>query len=200
MIIIFNYTKDVLEVEPGLTTTSPIDGNIVTVFGVQPPEVVSLEQLCPPIVECKKCPDVTYVTQNCTGTGFLFDLIYRWEIKPLGRKDYKKLPKRNQGSIFKRPSVAIMFNLFCLNIAVENIPFFLITTTVYQHKKVAFLIDCVLEAIGKPVYHGYIDQDYGSWMMDSNPANDRVGNKYWITNETNPTMLYEYGSKGNLTQ
>ncbi|KAF2901206.1 hypothetical protein ILUMI_04981 [Ignelater luminosus] len=147
-------TLTVYEVAPGLATSG--DGKVVTVFGTPAPEVVSIEQLCPPIVECKKCPDVTYVTKNCTGTGYLFDLIYRWEIVPFKGHTNKIIPKRNQ--------------------------------------------DCVLEAIGKPVYHGYADEDYGSWMMDSDPANDFEGSKYWITNESTPNLLYEFSQEGNLTQ
>ncbi|KAF2901207.1 hypothetical protein ILUMI_04982, partial [Ignelater luminosus] len=148
-------TKGILtlyEVEPGLATPSlNQDGKVVTVFGVQPPEVVALEQLCPPVVECKKCPDITYVTKNCTGTGFLFDLIHRWEID---RHTYKEVPKKNQ--------------------------------------------DCVLEAIGKPIYHGNANEDYGSWMMDSDPANDVEGSKYWITSESTPNLLYEFDQEGDL--
>ncbi|KAB0803596.1 hypothetical protein PPYR_00566 [Photinus pyralis] len=36
---------------------------------------------------------------------------------------------------------------------------------------------------------------YGSWMKDSSPSNDADGEKYWITNEHEPSKLYEFDNK-----
>ncbi|KAK4884271.1 hypothetical protein RN001_000542 [Aquatica leii] len=142
----------VYEIDPSLATPPPIlDGSNVAVFGVQPPEIVSLEQLCPPPVQCEKCTTVKQVSKACTGSGFLFDLIYRWELSQYGNERYPGFPNRN--------------------------------------------LDCELYAVGKPVYHGYINMTYGSWMKDSLPANEAEGEKFWITNELEPNKLYEYDNK-----
>ncbi|KAJ8963128.1 hypothetical protein NQ318_018593, partial [Aromia moschata] len=56
--------------------------------------------------------------------------------------------------------------------------------------------ECVLYAVGKPVYHRYTDHTYGSWMRD--PASSPTGKeheKYWVTHENKSNVLYEYDNK-----
>ncbi|XP_068082075.1 uncharacterized protein [Anabrus simplex] len=56
-------------------------------------------------------------------------------------------------------------------------------------------LDCQLYAVGKPVYHRYTDAVYGSWMRDSLPRPESNGEKFWVTNETEPYHLFEYANK-----
>nr|XP_040569630.1 LOW QUALITY PROTEIN: uncharacterized protein LOC121119077 [Lepeophtheirus salmonis] len=56
--------------------------------------------------------------------------------------------------------------------------------------------DCILETIGKPVFHRYTNDLYGSWMMDAVVRADTEG-KIWATSGSvlyNQT-LYEFNNK-----
>lgn len=53
----------------------------------------------------------------------------------------------------------------------------------------------MLYAVGKPVYHKFTEQNYGSWLKDAQPKNDDVGEKIWYTNETDVNILYEFENK-----
>ncbi|CAH1108649.1 unnamed protein product [Psylliodes chrysocephalus] len=55
--------------------------------------------------------------------------------------------------------------------------------------------DCVLYAVGKPVYLRFTEDNYGSWMRDSNPINEKDEHKYWVTRENQPHKLYEFANK-----
>ncbi|XP_029726008.1 uncharacterized protein LOC109409677 [Aedes albopictus] len=55
--------------------------------------------------------------------------------------------------------------------------------------------DCVLYAVGKPVYHKYTDQIYGAWLKDPAPRNDAVEKKIWATRENDTMRLYEFANK-----
>lgn len=146
-----------------------MDGSNVAVFGVQPPDIVSLEDLCPP-KQCPTCPEQQYT--KCTEPEFsLFDIIYRWEVRQYGepRERYPGYPNRTLGNIQ---------NLF------------------YQFV-IAFLIDCELYAVGKPVYHGFINQSYGSWMRDLNPTEEDA-ERFWVTSEKEPYKLFQFDSKASF--
>lgn len=56
-------------------------------------------------------------------------------------------------------------------------------------------VDCVLYAVGKPVYHKFTDQTYGSWLKDPLPKNDDIGERIWTTNESDTLHVYEYANK-----
>lgn len=58
-----------------------------------------------------------------------------------------------------------------------------------------FYADCLLYAIGKPVYNRYTDEIYGSWMRDAAPKNDAFGEMFWVTRENDSSHLYEYTNK-----
>uniref|UniRef100_A0A1B0CMG6 Uncharacterized protein n=1 Tax=Lutzomyia longipalpis TaxID=7200 RepID=A0A1B0CMG6_LUTLO len=55
--------------------------------------------------------------------------------------------------------------------------------------------NCVLYAVGKPVYHKFTEQNYGAWLKDPTPKNDAVGEKIWATKENDSFRLYEYANK-----
>jgi len=55
--------------------------------------------------------------------------------------------------------------------------------------------DCVLSAIGKPVYHRFTDTPYGSWMRDAMPRSPPDADKYWATKYNDTYHLYEYTNK-----
>lgn len=55
--------------------------------------------------------------------------------------------------------------------------------------------DCVLSAIGKPVFHRFTDSLYGNWMRDAQPRTPADGDKYWATKFNQSYLLYEYTNK-----
>ncbi|KAK7083078.1 Olfactomedin-like domain protein [Halocaridina rubra] len=55
--------------------------------------------------------------------------------------------------------------------------------------------DCLLSAVGKPVYHRHTDSEYGSWMRDPHPKDPLLEPKYWTTNMSDPYHLYEFADK-----
>lgn len=55
--------------------------------------------------------------------------------------------------------------------------------------------DCMLAAVGKPVYHRYTDNDYGSWMRDPHPADPERESRFWTTNPDDSNHLYEFADK-----
>lgn len=64
-------------------------------------------------------------------------------------------------------------------------------------------LDCLLYAVGKPVYHKFTDQNYGAWMRDPSPRQDMYmmmmktdnSDKIWVTKENDTRTLYEYSNK-----
>lgn len=56
-------------------------------------------------------------------------------------------------------------------------------------------IDCELYAIGKPVYHKFSEEHYGSALKDPLPRNEMIAEKYWCTKQNESKRLYEYANK-----
>ena len=56
-------------------------------------------------------------------------------------------------------------------------------------------MDCVLHAVGKPVFHNHIELTYGAWMKDSNSKSD--SEKVWLTKDGDYSALYEYNTKAS---
>lgn len=54
--------------------------------------------------------------------------------------------------------------------------------------------DCILYAVGKPVYHKVVEQLYGSWLKDAATDNDKI----WSTEENKTDFLFEYPNKGSF--
>ncbi|XP_066147543.1 uncharacterized protein [Euwallacea fornicatus] len=118
-----------------------------TLFGVQPPEKVALEDLCEPQVPCPEC-DIKEIKCSPSGVS-LIDLITRWEVRPYG-----------------------------------NIKYSIVNLT--------RATDCVLYAVGKPVYNRFSDYTYGCWMTD---AHTDARSYIWATNESSSNELIEYRNK-----
>lgn len=61
---------------------------------------------------------------------------------------------------------------------------------------ILLLADCVLYAVGKPVFHHATESapPHGWWMRDPNPRTEIDGEKYWATKQ-NEDNLYEYANK-----
>lgn len=55
--------------------------------------------------------------------------------------------------------------------------------------------DCVLYAVGKPVYHKSTNVTYGSWLKDAHPPNKEFGEKIWTTYETHHNIIFEFADK-----
>lgn len=58
-----------------------------------------------------------------------------------------------------------------------------------------YATDCVLYAVGKPVYHKSTNVTYGSWLKDSHPRNKEMAEKIWTTYETHHNIIYEFADK-----
>lgn len=56
-------------------------------------------------------------------------------------------------------------------------------------------IDCVLYAVGKPVFHKSSDLQYGAWLKDPQPPSDEIGEKVWTTNSSDIYHIGEYANK-----
>ncbi|KFB48539.1 AGAP005849-PA-like protein [Anopheles sinensis] len=55
--------------------------------------------------------------------------------------------------------------------------------------------DCVLYAVGKPVYHKYTEQSYGAWLKDPAARSEVMEGKVWATRENDTNRLYEFVNK-----
>ncbi|XP_033214331.1 uncharacterized protein LOC117171290 [Belonocnema kinseyi] len=53
----------------------------------------------------------------------------------------------------------------------------------------------VLDAIGKPVFKGEMDDIHGAWMYDTVPRSERVADKLWVTRINNTSFIYEYNKR-----
>jgi hypothetical protein len=85
------------EVDPRLATPPPIGSQGMTVIGQLPPELKSMDDLCPAPV-CPECAPEPQVKGKCTDGGLsLFDLIGRMEIRQFGNETYPGLPNRTFG-------------------------------------------------------------------------------------------------------
>ncbi|XP_076234512.1 uncharacterized protein LOC143179263 isoform X2 [Calliopsis andreniformis] len=60
------------------------------------------------------------------------------------------------------------------------------------------LADGVIEALGKPVLKGTMDDHYGSWMHDAYLKSDGVSDKLWVTRKSNTSIIFEYESKDHF--
>jgi hypothetical protein len=64
-----------------------------------------------------------------------------------------------------------------------------------KHELFVYSAECVLYAVGKPVYIKYTEQNYGSWLKDSAAKNDVQAEKIWSTRENDDFQLFEYANK-----
>ncbi|XP_076630956.1 uncharacterized protein LOC143346601 [Colletes latitarsis] len=60
------------------------------------------------------------------------------------------------------------------------------------------LADGVIEALGKPVLKGTMDDHYGSWMHDASSRSDNYPDKLWVTRKNDTSFIYEYKSKDHF--
>lgn len=58
-------------------------------------------------------------------------------------------------------------------------------------------LDCVLHAVGKPVFHNHLELVFGAWMKDSKSDTKSDNEKIWLTKDGEYSQLYEYNSKAN---
>lgn len=69
-----------------------------TIFGVQPPDKVSLEDLCGPPIQCPECDSKEPIKCSPGGVS-LIDLISRWEVRQFGEgKTYSGIGNRSTGT------------------------------------------------------------------------------------------------------
>lgn len=59
---------------------------------------------------------------------------------------------------------------------------------------ICIFTDCVLYAIGKPVFNRFTNQTNGSWMRDASPQTNDA-DKFWATDETDNYNLLEFENK-----
>lgn len=56
-------------------------------------------------------------------------------------------------------------------------------------------VEGVLEAVGKPVFKGSMDDPHGCWMYDSSPRTEAAAEKLWVTRQINTSYIFEYKNK-----
>ncbi|EFN84578.1 Gliomedin [Harpegnathos saltator] len=55
--------------------------------------------------------------------------------------------------------------------------------------------DGMIEAVGKPVLKGSMDDYYGSWMHDAAFRHDSTPDRLWVTRKNDTSYIFEYRSK-----
>lgn len=55
--------------------------------------------------------------------------------------------------------------------------------------------DCMLYAVGKPVYHKWTDLPYGSWLKDPSPRNEWYDERVWTAFDTGNRTVFEYSDR-----
>lgn len=58
--------------------------------------------------------------------------------------------------------------------------------------------ESMIEAVGKPVLKGSMDDHYGSWMHDAYFRHDGTPDKFWVTRKNDTFYILEYTSKNNF--
>ncbi|XP_024944427.1 uncharacterized protein LOC107271414 isoform X2 [Cephus cinctus] len=58
----------------------------------------------------------------------------------------------------------------------------------------------VLEAVGKPVLKGNMDDFYGSWLHDASPRSEAAAEKLWVTRSNNTSYIFEYSRKEDFKE
>lgn len=53
----------------------------------------------------------------------------------------------------------------------------------------------MIEAVGKPVLKGSMDDYYGSWMHDMSSRHDITSDKLWVTRKNDTSYIFEYKTK-----
>lgn len=61
------------------------------------------------------------------------------------------------------------------------------------------LAEGVLDAVGKPVFKGEMDDIYGAWMYDTLPRSEAIADKLWVTRSKFRSILYEYNSRDDFS-
>lgn len=65
----------------------------------------------------------------------------------------------------------------------------------HNHFRFHLIQDCVLYAVGKPVYFKSTEQNYGAWLRDPLARNDITAERIWMTKENDGFQLFEYANK-----
>lgn len=58
-------------------------------------------------------------------------------------------------------------------------------------------LEGILDAVGKPVFKGDMDDTHGCWMYDT-LRSDGITDKLWITRSNNTSFIYEYNRKDDI--
>ncbi|KAK2713866.1 hypothetical protein QYM36_009677, partial [Artemia franciscana] len=99
---IMGSTKGLLSVfpvDPNLATPPPsyAGGKDATLYGQPPPELVDIEDICPPTPSCPTCPTLS---DKCRESSLgLYDLVGKMSIRPLGNETYSGFPNRTQDCV-----------------------------------------------------------------------------------------------------
>ncbi|KAG8039221.1 hypothetical protein G9C98_003528 [Cotesia typhae] len=56
----------------------------------------------------------------------------------------------------------------------------------------------ILEAVGKPVFKGNMDDTHGYWMYDALPRTESISEKLWVTRSNNSWYIFEYNKKDDV--
>lgn len=68
----------------------------------------------------------------------------------------------------------------------------------YIYKFSICILVGILEAVGKPVFKGNMDDTHGYWMYDALPRTESISEKLWVTRSNNSWYIFEYNKKDDV--
>ncbi len=138
-----------------------------TAVGELPPPFASLDDICPPQPKCPDCKK-----QVCDAAAKMYGLT----ILPYNTS-LPGLPNRTEGQCsrllrvkYRLPSISARTHMYAFS-------------------------DCMIETIGKPVFHRYSGDLYGSWMVDALDPEGEDGKKIWTVFSQQKRFLLEYNNR-----
>lgn len=171
-----NTTAAILYLDDRKTPPNRGYADVPVVFGPEAPPNESYEDICGPPTVCADCAEAREA--KCRDSLPLYDLVGHLEIKPTDPLfQYPGLPNRTFGR-------RILFEYLDENGMKQSH-----NTSSAQHT------DCVLYAVGKPVFNRQIEDVYGAWLRDPQPRNEAAAEKYYTTSSDDNLSLMEYADK-----
>ncbi len=56
----------------------------------------------------------------------------------------------------------------------------------------------MIEEVGKPVFHRYTQDLYGSWMVDASPPEGEGDEKLWVVRSEQKAILYQFNNRSQF--
>ncbi|XP_043280987.1 uncharacterized protein [Venturia canescens] len=129
---------------------------------------------------------------NAANYGSQYEVTYGARAPP--KVDYEELCPRQQ-NCDDCPHIKCGFSDYGGRFDVKPLYFPNVTYTGLPPR----LAEGVLEAVGKPVFKGSMEDPHGCWMYDSSPRPSEVPNeKLWVTRQDNTSYIFEYKNRNEF--